>query len=234
MPRHGRGSTSLYRLFEFRQEPKLFLLPGDIERHVQVAGRQLPRPLVSSDPPTRRYTRQSRPGPRVIPPLEGADDRTRKGQHPLRAEVLSTSEVRETSGCHHCGAPLGVQSSTFVVSGPGGTGLQRRLPHRGRDHRRRQARRLVRPPHPLRSPGRHHRRPPPSGRGWTHGASRKSRRPCCGVGTKGARMTTTPAPRPAAAAEPLPPPPPSPSQSKACAAPAAPGSSSASSPRSRG
>ncbi len=35
----------------------------------------------------------------------------------MSAEVLSTSEIRETSGCHHCGAPLGIQSPTLVVSG---------------------------------------------------------------------------------------------------------------------
>ena len=31
--------------------------------------------------------------------------------------VPSRSEIREPSGCHHCGAPLGVQSPTLVVSG---------------------------------------------------------------------------------------------------------------------
>ena len=35
----------------------------------------------------------------------------------MSAEVLSTTEYREPSRCHHCGAPLGVQSPTFVVSG---------------------------------------------------------------------------------------------------------------------
>ena len=35
----------------------------------------------------------------------------------MSTEALSTSEVRETWGCHHCGAPLNAQSPTFVVSG---------------------------------------------------------------------------------------------------------------------
>ena len=35
----------------------------------------------------------------------------------MSAEALSTSEIREPSGCHHCGAPLGVQPPALVVSG---------------------------------------------------------------------------------------------------------------------
>ena len=34
----------------------------------------------------------------------------------MSAEALSTSKCRARYGCHHCGAPLGVQSSTFVIS----------------------------------------------------------------------------------------------------------------------
>ena len=34
--RANADAYHLYRLFEFRQEPKLFLLPGNIERHVQL------------------------------------------------------------------------------------------------------------------------------------------------------------------------------------------------------
>ena len=35
----------------------------------------------------------------------------------MSTEVLSTSECTVPYGCHHCGAPLGVQPHTFVVSG---------------------------------------------------------------------------------------------------------------------
>ena len=35
----------------------------------------------------------------------------------MSAEALSTSEIRETADCHHCGAPLGVQSLTLAVAG---------------------------------------------------------------------------------------------------------------------
>ena len=35
----------------------------------------------------------------------------------MSAEVLSTSECPGPRGCHHCGAPLGLQSPTAVVSG---------------------------------------------------------------------------------------------------------------------
>ena len=35
----------------------------------------------------------------------------------MNAEILSTSEFREPSGCHHCGAPLSLQSSKLAVSG---------------------------------------------------------------------------------------------------------------------
>ena len=38
-------------------------------------------------------------------------------QRPLSAEVLSTSEYSAPSGCHHCGAPLGLQSPNVAVSG---------------------------------------------------------------------------------------------------------------------
>ena len=35
----------------------------------------------------------------------------------MSAEVLSTSETREPSGCHHCGTSLGLQSLSILVSG---------------------------------------------------------------------------------------------------------------------
>ena len=35
----------------------------------------------------------------------------------MSAEFLSTSEFRETSSCHHCGAPLGLQSPKIEMSG---------------------------------------------------------------------------------------------------------------------
>ena len=35
----------------------------------------------------------------------------------MTAKVLSNSECTAPHGCHHCGAPLGIQSPTFVVSG---------------------------------------------------------------------------------------------------------------------
>jgi len=36
---------------------------------------------------------------------------------PLKTEVLSTSELREPPGCHHCGAPLGRQPPVVTISG---------------------------------------------------------------------------------------------------------------------
>ena len=38
-------------------------------------------------------------------------------QRPLSVEVLSTPEYAVPSGCHHCGAPLGLQSPKVTVSG---------------------------------------------------------------------------------------------------------------------
>ena len=38
-------------------------------------------------------------------------------QHPLSAEVLSASDTTARSGCHHCGAPLGLRSPKVAISG---------------------------------------------------------------------------------------------------------------------
>ena len=155
--------------------------------------------------------------------------RTRATEHeqatPLNAEVVSIRELASPTACHHCGAPVGPESSRIL-------------------YRARQCRYAAIPaapqsrrsPTPDSTPGTAcartptHKAPPPpipvTEQRWTRGACPRWRQVCCEAdpmarkGRAPGAMTTTP--------------PPSPSPSRACVAPGAHGSSSASSHRLRG